>query len=114
MTNVAWDMLLDLCPPPSAHHVALSSTLRPPLSLDPSFIRKLVKSSLGGEVYAFTGMLDHMSMLRELYGRFLDPYPGMVDLEDSESLSTNLKHARAIEGKFLVRRPLAKQQAIEL
>ena len=34
------------------------------------FTRKLMKSSLGGEVYAFSEMLGHMSVLRKFYGHF--------------------------------------------
>ena len=43
----------------------------------PRFARKLVESSLGGEVYAFGEMLDHMSMLREFYGHFADAFSGV-------------------------------------
>ena len=46
------------------------------------FTRKLVVSSLGGQVYALSEMLDHVSMLREFYGHLADLYPGMVGLED--------------------------------
>ena len=52
------------------------------------FTRKLVKSSLGREVYAFSEMLDHTSMLRENYGHFADSLPGVVGLEDRKSLVT--------------------------
>ena len=34
------------------------------------FTRKLVKSRLGGEVYAFSEMIDHMALLREFYVPF--------------------------------------------
>ena len=44
------------------------------------FARKLVKSRLSGEVYAFSDMLDHGSTLRESYGHFADPYSGMAGL----------------------------------
>ena len=54
------------------------------------FTRKLAKICLGGGVYASSEMLDHMSMLREFYGRCTDWYPGMVGLEDCESLFTHL------------------------
>ena len=46
------------------------------------FTRTLVKSSLGGEVYAFSEMVDHMALLREFYARFSRISPGMVGLED--------------------------------
>ena len=77
------------------------------------FTRKLVKSSLGGEVYAFSEMLDHMSMLREFYGHFAGSKPGMIGLEDCESLFTHLKKSKIITEKFLVRHFLSIQQAIE-
>ena len=77
------------------------------------FTTKLVKSSLGGEVYAFSEMLDHMSMLREFYGHFAGPKPGMIGLEDCESLFTHLKKSKSITEKFLVRHFASIQQALE-
>ena len=73
-----------------------------------------MKSSLGGEVYALSEMLDRMSMLRESYGHFTDLRPGMVGLEDRESLFKHLKKHKLNAEKFLVRHFLATQQAIEL
>ena len=55
------------------------------------FTRKLVESSLGGEVYALSEMLDHVSMLREFYGHFADLRRGMAGLEDCESLFAHLE-----------------------
>ena len=78
------------------------------------FARKLVKGSLGGEVYALGKMLDHMSMIREFYGRFTDLHPGMAGVENCDSLPTHLKENILITEKFLVRHFLATQQAIEL
>ena len=77
------------------------------------FTRKLVKSSLGGEVYAFSEMLGHMSMLREFYGHFAGSNPGLIGLEDCESLFTHLKKSKSIAEKFLVRHFLSIQQALE-
>ena len=77
-----------------------------------------MKSSLGGEAYAFSEMLGHMSMLREFYGSFADWYPGMVGLEDCESLLTRLKKNILVRHlfteSFLVRHFLAIQQTIEI
>ena len=78
------------------------------------FTCKLVKSSLGGEVYAFSEMLDHMSMLRDFFGHFTDLFSGMAGLGDCESLATHLKKDKLITEKFLVRHFLAIQQATEL
>ena len=64
------------------------------------FTRKLVTSSLGGEVFAFSEMLDHMSMLPECFGRFAIRYPGMVGLEGRESLFAYLKKKKLIAEKF--------------
>ena len=77
------------------------------------FTRKLVKSSLGGEVYAFSEMLDHMSMLREFYGNIAGSKPGMIGLGDCESLLTHLKESKSITEKFLVRHFISIQQALE-
>ena len=35
-------------------------------------------SEMGGEVYEFSEMLDHMSMLREFYGNFAGSKPGIL------------------------------------
>ena len=77
------------------------------------FTRKLVKSSLGGEVYAFSEMLDYMAMLREFYGNFSGLRPGLVGLEDCESLFTHLKKSKMVTEKFLARHFLSIQQALE-
>ena len=71
------------------------------------FRRKLVRSSLGGEVYAFSEMLDHMSMLREFYGHFVGLYPGIAGLEDCDCLATHSKRKKMIAEKFPARRVLA-------
>ena len=56
--------------------------------------RRLDKSNLGGEVYALSEMVDHMSMLRESSGHFVDLCPGMVGAQDCESLFALLKRKR--------------------
>ena len=76
--------------------------------------RKLVESSLGGEVYAFSEMLDHESMLREVYGHSVDVYPGMAGLEDCESPFAHLKKEKMITEKFSARHFSAIQQAIAI
>ena len=55
------------------------------------FTQKLVKSNLGGEVYALSKILDHMSMLPEFCGHSAHLRPGMAGLQDCESLFTHLK-----------------------
>ena len=40
--------------------------------------RKLVKSSLGAEVYAFSEMIDHMALLREFSEPFSRTSPALV------------------------------------
>ena len=52
----------------------MSSSLSGPchiLQWTSKFTRKLVKSSLGGEVYAFSEMVDHMALIREFYTPFV-------------------------------------------
>ena len=75
--------------------------------------RKLVKSSLGKEEFAFNEMAGHVSMLREFYAHFVALSPGMVANEDCESLPTHLKNERAITEEFLFPRLLAVPQALE-
>ena len=74
----------------------------------------MVKSSLGGEVYACSKMLGRMPMLRKFNGRFLDLPPGIAGLEDCESLFTHLEKKKMIAEKFSVRRFVAMQQALAI
>ena len=74
----------------------------------------MVKSSIGGEVYAFREMLGHMPTLREFFGRFSRLRPGMAGFEDREGLSTHLRNKKVATEKFLVRRCLATKQAFKL
>ena len=78
------------------------------------FTGKLIKGSLGGEVYASSKMLGHMSTLHEFCGHFAHLRPGTVGLEGWGSLFTHLKKQKMIPEKFSVRRFLALQQAIEI
>ena len=83
----------------------ISSTLRGQCRIiqwASKFTRKLAEGSLGGEVYAFSEMSDHMSMLREFDKHFLDMSPGKVGFEDCESLFTQLANKKTIAEEFLV------------
>ena len=55
----------------------------------PKFTRKLVGSSLGGEVYAFSETIDHMALLSEFYAPFSRLFPGLGGMEDCASLFTH-------------------------
>ena len=77
------------------------------------FTRKLVKSSLGGEVYAFSEMVGHMALLREFCAPFSRISPSMVGMGDCESLFTHLKNRKMVAEKYLVRHVLRIQQFIE-
>ena len=68
---------------------SMSSSLTGPchvLQWTSKFTRKLVKSSLGGEVYAFSEMIDHMALLMEFYAPFSHISPGLVEVEACERL----------------------------
>ena len=94
----------------------MSSALSGPchvLQWTSKFTRKLVKSSLGGEVYAFSEMLDHMTLLRGFYAPFAKVSPGMVGMVDCESLFTHLKNRKMVTEKYLVRHFLSIQQCLE-
>ena len=54
-----------------------------------TFTRKMVKSSLGGEVYAPSEMVDHMTLIRDFYRTFESLGPGIVGLEDCGILFTH-------------------------
>ena len=93
-----------------------SSTLRGPCHIiqwTSKFTRKMAKSSLGGEVYAFSEMLDHMALLKEFYAPFVDASPDLLGFVDCESLFSHLKKKKTIAEKFLARHFLAIQQAVE-
>ena len=78
------------------------------------FTRKLVRgSSGGGEVYAFSGTIDHMALLREFRAPSSRIAPRMVGMEDCESLFTHLKNWKMLAEKYLVRHFLGIQQFIE-
>ena len=63
-------------------------------------------------MYAFSGMEDHMSMLREFYAHLTNLSPGMVGPEDCESLFTHLKKKKIAAGKFPVRHFVAMKKAL--
>ena len=48
-------------------------------------------------------MVDHMTLLRDIYGPFEGLNPGMAGLEDCESLFTYVKTERMIAEKYLAR-----------
>ena len=58
---------------------------------------------------AFSEMLDHMTLLKEFYSPFSRISPGLVGMEDCESLFTHLKNRKMITEKYLVRHFLPKE-----
>ena len=76
------------------------------------FTRKLVGSSLGGEVYAFSEMADHMALIREFYAPSVGLSPGVAGLEDCESLFNHLRTKKMATGKYLGRHFLSIQQPL--
>ena len=77
------------------------------------FTRKLVKSSLGGEVYAFSEMVDHMAPSKEFRAPCSRISPGLVGVEDCESLFTHFENRKMITEKYLARHFLSIQQFVE-
>lgn len=75
--------------------------------------RKLVKSGLGGEVYALSEMVGHTSLLRYFSAPFEDLDPGPVGSEDCESLFNCPKTKNLISEKYLVSHLHIIQQALE-
>ena len=57
----------------------------------------MVKSSLDGEVFAFSEMVDQMNLLREFYESFVDLRPGIVGLKDCDSLLAHLREILAMK-----------------
>ena len=78
----------------------------------PSSHANLSRAACGGEIHAFSGMIDHMAPLREFYVPFSRRPPGLVGMEDCESLFTHLKRRKMITEKYVVRHVLSIQQFI--
>ena len=99
---------------PAESAVSVTSLgLRPPVYGAPGkYDRKSVRSSLGGEAYAFGEMVDHMSPLREFRAHFMNISPGMMGSEGCESPFARRSFWFVAE-KFLVRHFLAIQEALE-
>ena len=76
------------------------------------FRRKLAKSNLGGEVYAFSEMVADMSPRRELFAPAADVSPSISGLENRESIFTHLKNKEAIAEKFPIRHFLGIQRSL--
>ena len=94
----------------------MSSTLKGPCRVPPwtsKFTRQVAKSSPGSEVYALSEMVDHMLLLVDTFGPFEGSNPGVVGLEDCESLFTHPKTKKMVAEKCLVRRFLSIQEALE-
>ena len=94
----------------------MSTTLKGPrhiLEWTSKFTRKMAKSSQGGEVYAFSEMVDHMLLLKDFCGPPEGANPGSAGLEDCESLFTHLNAKKMITKKNLVRHFFSSQQAPE-
>ena len=65
----------------------------------PKFTRKRVKSSLGGDVYALCGMLNHVALIRGFREPSLGRSPGMIGSEGCGSLFDHVKTNLAITEK---------------
>ena len=64
-------------------------------------------------MYASGEMIDHMTLLREFYGPFSRIFPGLVGMEDCESLLTHLENRKMVTEKYLARHVLSIQQFLE-
>ena len=94
----------------------MSSTLEGPchnLRWPSKFTQELVKSSLGGEVYAFSEMVAHMILLKDFYGPSQSMNPGSGGLGDCESLFAHPRTQKMIAEEYPVRHFLSTQQALE-
>ena len=67
------------------------------------FTRKLEKGSLGGEVYASSKTVGPAALKREFRHLFANLSPGVIDLEDYESLLTRLRKKETDAEKYRVR-----------
>ena len=90
----------------------MSSSLTRPrhvLQWQSNFTRSIVKSSLGGGVYALSAMVDHLLTARCAPLEVMDSE--VAGLEDCESLFTELKTEKVVAEKYLARYFLSAQQA---
>ena len=91
----------------------MSSSLTGPchvLQWTSKFTRKPVKSSLGGEAYAFSEMIDHVALLREF--PFVVFGPSTLGLEYCGNLSTRPRGEATITEKCLARHFSGIQQVL--
>ena len=63
------------------------------------FTRKLGERISGGEDYALSEMMGRVALSRAFYAPFVDLSPGMVSLDDCDSLRTHSKTRRLDTGK---------------
>ena len=66
---------------------------------------------MGGELYAFSDMIDHMTLLGEFYSSFQDSHPGIAGLEDCGCPFYHPKKTKVAE-KYLARHSLGAQQPL--
>ena len=69
----------------------------------PKFTRKLAKSCLGGEAYAFSETADRVVCSREFFSPLEGISPGMAGMEVCESLPARLKGEKMAIEEYLAR-----------
>ena len=67
------------------------------------FPRQLVRGGLGCQVPRFSEMVNHMSLLRELYAPLADSSPGVMGLGNCESLFNHLEKEQTIAEEYAAR-----------
>ena len=93
----------------------MSSSLSGPWALPQSkskFTRKVVKSSPGGVVYAFSEAIDHMTLSRAKCAPFGYLSPGMISFENCASVSTHRRNKKTSTARYLVCHCLRIQRAL--
>ena len=73
----------------------------------------MAESTLGGEVFALSEMVNHTLLLKDCFSPFAGLNQGVVGLEDCGSLVSHLKTKRMIAKEFLIRHFLSIRQALE-
>ena len=98
---------------PDRHYVLLPGWTLPCFALGLEVHSQTCQEQSWGEVYASSGLIDHMALLREFYAPLAGVSPGMAGKKECESLFTRPKNRKVLTGKYLVRRFLSIQQLIE-
>ena len=83
------------------------------LQWNSKFATKSARSIRGGDVHAFSELINHTSPLCEFYGPFVNLSPGVTRFEGCEGLVARLMNKQATTGGYSTRHFPGIQQLLE-